>query len=278
MQAETTLSIGSASSPSPLQRALDDVTEGVKAYHVWGKLGWQDIKQRYRRSVLGPFWITLTTAILVTMIGFVYSGLFKQPMQVYFPFISISMVTWGLMSSLLNEACTTFISSEQIMKQVRLPLTLHVCRMVWRNLLVFLHNAVIFVVIYIIFWKGWHWQLLMLPVALLAILANGLWIGLLLGALCARFRDIPQIVTNLIQVVFFATPIMWLPSGLKGHSLEWLITINPANHFLEIVRAPLLGSPFPELSWIVVGAFTAVGWALAMYTLVRIRHRVPYWL
>jgi len=259
-------------------QAVQDIRSGLAAWDIWALLGWQDIKQRYRRSVLGPLWLTISTAIMIGVLSFLYGALFRLPVDVYAPFVGVGIVVWNFISMLLHEACNVFISVEAIVKQVRVPLTLHVCRMVWRNFVVFLHNALVVIPIYLVFGKGLHWDLLLVAPALLAIALNGLWAGIALGILCTRFRDIPPIVVNLVQVVFFVTPIMWLPELLSARGLTWVVSLNPMHHFVEIVRAPVLGTPVPMLSWAVVTAVTVVGWLIALALLERYRHRVPYWL
>lgn len=263
---------------SRLQDALRDIVSGLAAAEVWSLLAWQDIKQRYRRSVLGPFWLTISTGVLVGMLSFLYGALFRLPIEVYAPFVGVGIVVWTFIASLLNESCTAFISVDAVVKQVRAPLTLHVCRMVWRNGLIFMHNALILVPIYLIFGKGWHWNLLLLVPAVLAIALNGVWSGVVLGVLCTRFRDIPPIVANLVQVAFFVTPIMWLPELLEARGLRWIVDLNPVHHFIEIVRAPILGAPVPLASWAVVVVTTLAGASLSLAALQRYRHRVPYWL
>jgi lipopolysaccharide transport system permease protein len=259
-------------------RALEDVSAGIAGYAAWGLLALQDIKQRYRRSVLGPFWITISTAVMVGSLGFVYARLFKQPLENYLLFIGVSLVAWGLISSLINDACTCLTDAQHLIKQVRLPLTVHVCRMVFRNLLVFGHNAVIVLVLYLLYGQGAVGQLLLLPLAVAVYAVNGLAVGLLLGILCARYRDIPPITANIVQVFFFITPIMWPPSLLEAGGLTWMAQFNPMHHYIQIARSPMVGEAFPAESWSVVGLLTAAAMIAAVFFLRRYRHRVAYWL
>ena len=262
---------------SRLDLALADLAGGFSSAEVWMLLAWQDVKQRYRRSVLGPFWLSINTGVLIDMLSFLYGTLFHLPQEIYTPFVGAGVVVWTFIASLLSDACTAFISVEAIVKQIRAPLTLHVCRMVWRNVLVFAHNALIVLLIYLIFGKGWHWDLLLVAPAVLAIAVNGVWAGIVLGVVCARYRDIPPIVANLVQVAFFVTPIMWMPELLEARGLAWAIELNLAHHFIEIVRAPILSAPVPAASWLVVAVVTAAGAVLSLGMLQRYRHRVAYW-
>jgi ABC-type polysaccharide/polyol phosphate export permease len=260
--------------------AIKDIIEGISDYRLWMFLGWQDIKQRYRRSVLGPIWLTLSTGILIAMMSVLYGKLFKMPLDVYAPFLASGTIIWGLIASLLNESCTSFMAVDSIIKQVRMPLTLHVCRMVWRNTIIFLHNAAILIPVWIIFNKTISLDNMALALFGLCLIAlNALWVGIVLGTICTRFRDVSQIVTNLVQVVFFVTPVMWMPAILEGRDVaHWLIIINPFYHFLELVRAPLLNEAISLNSWLTVVGVTVTGLTAGILILGKFKTRIPYWL
>lgn len=261
---------------SPLAKALADIAQGVSSIHVWPMLGWQEIKQRYRRSVLGPFWLTISVGALIGGMGPLYGNLMGQKLATYFPHLAVSYIVWMLLASLMNDACTTFTIAEGLIKQIKMPLSIHVLRMVWRNIIIFLHQIPIIVIVLFFYPPPLGWGLLLVPVALLAIAANALWVGLLLGMLCARFRDIPQLVASVVQVMFFLTPVLWHPGSLGR--FEWAAAWNPLNHLLEIVRAPLLGHPFPKASWAAVATLTVCGYVFTLFIFSRYRARVAYWV
>jgi len=265
-----------AAPQSPLSKALADIAQGVSSIHVWPMLGWLEIKQRYRRSLLGPFWVTISTATLIGGMGPLYGTLLGQKLATYFPHLAVSYIVWMLMASLMNDACTTFTIAEGLIKQIRMPLSIHVLRMVWRNFIIFLHQIPIVVAVLYFYPPPLHAGLLLVPVALLAIAVNALWMGLLLGMLCARFRDIPQIVASVVQVMFFLTPVLY-HAGSLGR-FDWAAKWNPLNHLLEIVRAPLLGHPVPYQSWAAVAILTCAGYAFAITVFARYRSRVAYWV
>ena len=259
--------------------AIEDVASGLKSYKVWTLLGWQDIKQRYRRSVLGPFWLTMSTGIMIGMLGALYGPLFRMPLDVYLPFLATGIIIWALIASLLNESCNVFIAADSMIKQVRVPLTLHVCRMVCRNVIIFFHNLIVLVPVFFFYGKEIDLiNLLLVPIGIGLVALNGVWAGLILGIFCTRFRDIPPTVTNFVQVIFFITPIMWLPEIIKGRSAAWLVEANPLYHFIELFRAPFLGVPASISSWIIVLSITLIGMVMAIFTLSRFRHKVAYWL
>lgn len=253
-----------------------DIFIGVSAAQVWGTLGWHDIRQRYRRSVLGPFWFTLSTAIMVAVLGALYSTLLNQEIANYLPYLAVGLVVWQYLASSVMEGCNAFIGSAYLIKQIRLPLTIHVCRIVWRNFVILLHSLPVVLGALLVLGHAITWEFLLIPVALVILLLHTVWIGVVLGILCARFRDIAPIVANLVQVAFFFTPVMWSPEILKDRA--WVATYNPLYHLIEIVRAPVLGHPILIESWFWAVGFLVIGFGFAQYLMQRFRNRIPYWL
>ena len=256
--------------------AIRDVRDGIGSVYLWSMLAWQEIKQRYRRSTLGPFWLTISYGAMIGGMGPLYGKLLQQDISAYFPYLAVSFVTWIFLSGIVNDACSAFIGAEGFIKQVKLPLTVHVMRVVWKQVLILAHNFVIVPLVMIFYPTHVTWELLLVPFGVLMIAVNGIWLGVLLGLLCARFRDISQIVASVVQIAFFMTPVMWR-SDLLGRK-AWIVEINPFYHFLEIVRAPLLGTGIPWHSWLVVFCITAAGFALTLPVFARYRARVAYWV
>ena len=261
---------------SQLQSFGGDVYLGARASEIWTILGWNDIRQRYRRSVIGPFWITLSSAVLIAGLGFVYSYIFKTNIETYLPYFALGFLLWGFISTATNESCGAFLDSENIIKQVKIPFSVFVFRVVWRNFIVFLHTIVLFVPLSIIFGIVPSWiSLLALPAIALVVL-NQVWLGIILATLSARFRDVPQMVAAVTQVAIFATPIMWPVSALGTHTL--IADVNPLHHLIDIVRGPLIGQPPELLSWLVVLGLNVVTMLLAIALLRLASKRLVYWL
>jgi ABC-type polysaccharide/polyol phosphate export permease len=256
--------------------AVLDVVDGARLWYVWGTLAWHDIRQRYRRSKIGPFWLTISMSVMIGAFGGLYAGLFRTDVVQYLPHVAVGFVVWGFVSGLTNDGCNAFIESQGSIKQVRLPLSVYVYRVVWRNLIIFCHNALIVVVVLLVFAIRPGWIALLAVPAIAVLCLNGVWAGLLLGLLSARFRDVPQIVASALQVVFFLTPIIWQPELLPDRAL--VLRFNPFFYALELVRAPLLGAMPPLLSWLVVLAATGAGTAIALAMYARYRRRIAYWI
>ena len=259
-----------------LTLAFADIGNGIAGVHIWPMLGWLEIKQRYRRSVIGPFWLTLSYGAMIAGMGPLYGSLLQQDISTYFPYLATGLVVWFLMAGLIGDGCNSFIAAEGFIKQAKLPLTVHVLRVIWRNLIIFAHNAVIVLLVLAYYQPALGWHALIVPLGLLMVAVNGLWFGLLFGLLSARFRDIPQVVGSVMQVALFLTPVMW-PSRLLG-AYQWAADWNPLFHFLEVIRAPLLGHAAPLQSWAIVLLVTAAGWLVTLAMFSRFRGRVAYWV
>ena len=139
-----------------MARAWRDLREGFGKRELWLHLGWQDIKQRYRRSVLGPFWITIATGATAVAMGLLYSKLFKLELSEHLPYVTMGLIVWNLINASILEGAEVFIANEGLIKQLPTPLSVHVYRLVWRQMILFAHNIIIFVIIAIIFPKPWH--------------------------------------------------------------------------------------------------------------------------
>ncbi|MGZ0080413.1 ABC transporter permease [Methylomonas sp. YC3] len=259
-----------------LSLAVDDIFMGLSQYHIWFYLAWQDIKQRYRRSAIGPFWITISTGIMVLAMGPLYGALLKQDIGPYIQHLSVSMIIWGLISGYINESCMAFISAEGYIKQIKMPLTVHLLRVLAKNLLYFLHNVVIILVVLFLYPPQNLKAFFLIPLGFFLLFGNLFWIGLLLSILSARFRDIPQIIANIMQVLFFISPIIWKVDMLGSN--HFAADANPLYHFIELIRAPLLGGNIDSLSWVVSTSLIFGGGGVALLVFTRYRSRIAYWL
>jgi len=259
-----------------LTLALHDLSQGFRRVELWSMIGWHEIRTKYRRSMLGPFWLTLSMGFFVLGLGAVYSLLFRTDMSSLMPHLALGMIVWSFVSQNIIDSCTSFTKVEHLMKQIRLPLTLHVLSTTWTNIIVFFHNVAIFVLVALWFriWPG-ATGLLVIP-GLILVTLNAIWAGLLLATICTRFRDIPEIIKSVIQLCFFVTPIFWKPSMLPDRAL--FVDVNPFYHLIEVIRAPLQGEAPTLLNWAYLLVMLVVGWAVTLRFFTKFRRRIAYWL
>lgn len=257
-------------------RAWHDIRGGWRARELWITIGLHDLRQRYRRSMLGPFWITISMGIMVSALGLLYGKIFGLDLNEYLPYLSCGFVIWAFISGLILDGCKCFIDSHRMIRQMAVPLSAFVFQVVWINLLILAHNIWIFFLIALVYDVNPGWQVLLIIPAIILLSINGVALGVFLGLLSARFRDIPLIVASIVQVMFFITPVIWKPDMLPGRAL--VLHLNPFYHLIEIFRGPLLGYAPSIENWLAAILFTLASWVLALIFYAIYRWRIAYWV
>lgn len=263
--------------------SFKDLVQGAKQRELWLMLGLQDIKQRYRRSVLGPFWITIATGVMALALGLLYSMLFQLPLAEFLPHVTVGLIMWNFISGAIKEGSTIFIDNEGLIKQLPAPLSVHVYRLVWRQTLFLGHNLIIWLLLILIFPRTLGWEFFLVIPGMLLLIVNGVWVAMFFGIVATRFRDVAPLLEALTQLLFYVTPIVWTTKTLtdQGGAVAdraRIAEINPLYHYLEIVRAPMIGEPVAAYHWWIVLGCTVVGLFLAMMAMRQWRFRVSYWV
>jgi lipopolysaccharide transport system permease protein len=262
--------------PRRIGRALDDLALGFRRWRLPVALAQLDIRNRYRGSVLGPMWLTLSTAVTFIALGLLYATLFKMDLQDYLPFLVVSLILWNVLSQLVGDACTSLTSAEGIIRQLPLPFTVHALRCMMRNAVIAAHNLPLIVVVFVIFGINPGASVLLAVPGMALFMLNGFAVVMFLGMLCARFRDIGPIVGTVTQLAFFVSPVIWKPELLQ-HRQVWLV-LNPVYDLMEVVRGPLLGQPPGLLVWAAAVGITAVVCGVSFAFFVRFRGRIAFWV
>lgn len=263
--------------------AFSDLKRGFGQYELWLQLGWQDIKQRYKRSTLGPLWITIATGVMAIALGLLYSLLFQIDWRQFLPHVTVGFIIWGFISGCIKEGSTVFIENEGLIKQLPSALSVHVFRLVWRQLLFLAHNMIIWLIMVFALDIPITWELVMAVPALVLLVINGVWVAMFFGMVATRFRDVAPLLEALIQLAFYVTPIVWTTHTLEQRGGEVaeqakIVEINPLFHYLEIVRGPMIGIHVEPYHWWIVLACTVVGLGLTIFAMRQWRFRVPYWV
>jgi lipopolysaccharide transport system permease protein len=269
--------ITSERSKAAVQAANRDFIDGPMAWRVWLMLGFYDIRIRYKRTFLGPLWITIGTGVTFTLIAMVFSAVLKTDINQFLPYLGAGMIIWTFASGVANEAPQTFVQASHLIDSLRMPLTVHVLRCVCRNTLIFFHNLLVFVVVcsQVGYWPTAYTALILLTLPLFIIaLYSG---ALILAILGARFRDIAQIVAVGLQLLFFLTPILWRVEDMPMGRKYWVMG-SPLYHLVEIIRAPLLGKAPSMTSVVICAIFTLVILLIALLLFRSARNKIVHWL
>ena len=260
------------------ETAADDLLRGLRKTELWGRLGWLEVKRRYRRTTIGPFWNSITLAIYVLTVGTVGAAIWHQNIYDYLPFLVSGMIVWTLVASIITDSCNLFIAGQSLFRNIRLDYSVLAYAMVWRNFIVLLHNfAVYFLVVVVLKPSLLSFTALLAVPGLALVLMNGIWVSLLLGMLCLRFRDVPQLVSSIMQIAMLITPLFWPADTLTGIKRFVFVDLNPLYHVVDVVRAPLLGRVPEAISYGAMIAMTIGGWWLTYAMFKRFRKRIAYW-
>jgi ABC-2 type transport system permease protein len=284
-------------------RVRHDLGTGFGAWRLWGHLGWNDIKAKYRRSLLGPFWMTITMGLTAVGLGTLFSFLWDSRVSTFVPYVGTGLIVWAFISGCLLDGMESFTASEELIKQVSAPLTVYVMRTVWRHTLILAHNLIIYVILLVLFFPELHqpnytmsgqpcgaqavvcepglgWNSFLAIPGFVLVALTGFAAALGLGIVATRFRDAPPVIASVVQLLFFMIPVSWPLDTLiqNAPGKAWLIELNPLFHYVQVVRQPLIGQHLDWWSWVVVGFLTIATWAVALILLRRYRSRVSYWV
>ncbi|OGT54902.1 MAG: ABC transporter permease [Gammaproteobacteria bacterium RIFCSPHIGHO2_12_FULL_63_22] len=261
---------------SQWRMAIDDLVEGLKAHRVWMMLAKMDIRQRYRRSVIGPFWITITMVIWILAIGPLYSHLLGIGSEEFIPYLAMGIITWGLISGVLLDGAGAFVSAENLVRSVKLPYTVHILRALQRNLIIFLHNLLAFVPFMLFLGVRPEWSWLMAIPGVVLILLAAIPTAFLLGTLSARYRDLQQMIASIVQLAFFITPIFWKAELLRDRM--YLADYNPFQILLEGVRGPIVSGVPGAIVYFKIAVLLGLLYLIAAPFFVRYRRRLAFWV
>ena len=267
----------SGATTSPPASVLKDLFASVAAWRLWTFLAWDDLAKQYRRTFVGPLWLALNTAILIGAFGLIWSQVFGHPIDEYLPYVALGHVAFIFMSAAIMESCHGFIQAEAFIRQVPLPKLIFPLRVLLRNLFVLAHNLPTAVIALLFFDRG---VLAGIPLSLLGLTLSCVFlvsIGTALACLCVRFRDIPSVVANTMQVAFFLSPVLWRVERLP-ESYTWIVDFNPFAHFLRLMRDPLLeGTVAPHVIYSALLS-TVIAVVIAALAFAVSRRRIVYWL
>ena len=175
----------------------------------------------------------------ILVLGVIYGRLFHIDLATYMPYLSVGYIVWGFMSAVANDSCGAFHEGSRIIKQIKLPFSTYVFRVICRNFIVFLHTIVIFIPVAIYFQVVPDWNAFLAFPGLILVIINATWVAAILAIVSTRYRDIQPIVATIVQLMMFATPIMWTVTSLGNARI--VAEINPIYHLIEIVRESYAG-------------------------------------
>jgi ABC-type polysaccharide/polyol phosphate export permease len=260
----------------PFTATLHDWSRSFRLSALWCNLALEDLRDRYRRTFLGLSWIIASFALFVAVKVLIFGQLTTATTAEFGVFVTLGFGLWTYINAMVMDACTAYMHSRPWILGTATPYPVFLLQAVVRNWMVF--SLILLVMGAALYWKQTPWTpaaLWVLP-ALAIYLLSSLWLAAILAPLCARFRDLHHAVQTGMRLVFFATPILWMPasSGKLAHVAQ----LNPFAHFVAIVRDPLMYDRVPSDSWRVVLVINAVGLVAGVLVYALTRRRIAFWV
>ncbi|WP_296603997.1 ABC transporter permease [Nocardioides sp.] len=267
-----------ASIGAQISAAAGDVAEGIRRWQSWTYLAIEQVKNQYRRTVIGPWWLTLQTAAMVSGLAVLFGSIFGQSLSDFLPYIAGGFIGFWLLTGLTGQGASVFVSNASTLISTRQPLSALVFQSATHELLQFGHNLVIVAALVALGLVPLSLKLLLVVPAIAVIVLNGVAIGLWLGPTVARYRDVGPLVVSIMQMLMFFTPVFWRADDVDASGRGVLVTWNPFAHLLNLFRDPLLGEFPSATTWTGVVGVTAINLVLAAWVFSRARSRLPYWV
>lgn len=201
---------------------MNDLKEALAKHQLWISLGWNDVLGRYRRSVLGPFWITISMGVTISAMGPLYGSLFSSGSENFIMHLTLGMIFWAFLSATINESCGIFNESASIIKQSDLPLYLYILRVFYRQFMIMLHNFIIipFVIFYQYIGKSWYSPFI--PAIIITSISL-ISTGMILAIFCTRYRDMGPVVQSVVTLCFYNSHHLNIGTITKGKKgICWL--------------------------------------------------------
>ncbi len=254
----------------------DDWRKSIHMYTLWSNLALEDLRDRYRRTVLGLMWIVASFALFVLVKVLVFGQLTAASRAEFGVYVTVGFGLWAFINSMVMDACTAYMHARPWILATSTPHPVFLLQAVFRNWMVFAMTMLVMALA--LYWKPAPWSIRawsVLP-ALAMLFLTSIWLAAILAPLCVRYRDLHHTVQTGMRLIFFATPILWMPT--QRGSLALIAKYNPISLFIAIVRDPLMYDRIPMGSWAVVLAFNAAGMALGVAVYAATRRRVAHWI
>ncbi|MES2984413.1 MAG: ABC transporter permease [Pseudomonadota bacterium] len=253
-----------------------DLMVALKRHDALLYFGWDDVRQQYKRTLLGPIWLTFSTCAWIFAMALVMASLFNQNISDFLPRTATGMFVWTFFSLSILDGATVFVGAAPLINATRLPLFFYPLRALIRYVILYGHYLAVCLLLMICIGHPPGWMAFLAIPGLLIHVATSFGFILLFGLSNARYRDIFPIAGVLCQLMPLMTPIAWQREMLKKHT--WIADMNPFYHLIEIVRAPLMGHTPAALSYIVSLGTMVVVLTLGLIIYKRVRYKLIFWI
>ena len=218
----------------------------------------RNIVVQYKQTILGPLWYLIQPILTVIMNMVVFGNIAKMstdgmPQAIFY---MAGNICWFYFSDCLNQSSNTFIANQNMFGKVYFPRLVVPIAVVISNLLRFVIQVGLFVVLYLYFFLTGapiapNWTILLTPLLVMMLAGLGLGFGILISSLTTKYRDFTILFTFIVQLWMYATPIVYPLSMVEKGTLRTLIMANPMTSIIEAFKYATLGQGY--FSWYALG-------------------------
>lgn len=247
-------------------------------YQRWSYPAFISLRTRFIRTTLGPFWETVSTAIFISFAGVLWAKIFNQDVRSFVPHLFTGMIVWKFYSGIINSGCSAYVENAAMIKSIKHDFLIHNFKNVTKDFLLFLCNLPLCIIVIFILGERINLNIFFFFINLPIIAITSVCLSYLLSLLCLRFRDFTYLISSLMQLIFFFTPIFFKPEQLGPKGIMYVVNPNFIYHYVEILRQPLLGNIPTFLNYFVTIFFTFFLLILSVLVYKKYNSRVAYWI
>jgi ABC-type polysaccharide/polyol phosphate export permease len=253
---------------------LKDFKQVYQERDLWINLAWIEMKRKYNGTKFGFLWQIISTLTIGLCLGSFYSIILKQTPSFYIPYLITGLVVWNLISQFITEGCRVFLIHSRQIKEVPINYFSYVFKLLLKNIFIFGFGLLSTSMVLVYFGKIADINFFMMLFGILIVTINGFWFSILFGMLTLFFRDITEIISNFIRLVFFVTPVLWVPE-LAG-SRAYLVHLNPLFYYLDVIRSPILGQDLNQLTLLITTTLGFLGLIVSFFVYYKNKNKIPY--
>ena len=252
-----------------------DFYNGFKKKHVWLNIAKTEIKFKFKRTKLGPLWITIGTAIFIVVLSIITGAFFADDLDVRVPYITTGLIIWSLIFSCINESSGVFSGRVGLIQNIPMEKSILIYVMLSKSVITFLFNFILYIICLIFFKINIGLNSLYFILGFLILVLSLFFLSSIISILTTRFRDLAPITSSILTVLFFLTPIWWNVEYFPDRAV--FAKFNIFYHYLEITRRPLLGEFASLNSWIITLITLIILAVFASILLKRKKNKIAYW-
>lgn len=206
----------------------------------------KDIRGRYKNSILGVFWSFLNPLLQLAVYAIVFPLIMKSDIPNYTVFVCCGLIPWTFFSTAISRTSFVMVENGNIIKKVYFPREILPISIVTSELVNFFISTIIILAFVIAYGMGFSWYIVFYPVILIVQYVLLIGISLLVSSLTVYFRDLQHFIGILLQLLFYATPIVY-GMDIIPVSFQWILKLNPMSYIIDGYRSIFYYQRMPDL-------------------------------